>query len=388
MCSLVSAILASAICSQNQAADQLYQKAERARKEDKVSEALAAYKALLDLQPEDIPGHVGYQKLLLSQEREKELVDEYRVLLEKRGGAGFHYLYGRLLRDPRREEELYRKGLALDPKRFELRIALADALRRDLRREDAAREFRTALADNPEALREHLSYIKLMRDLGKPDEVLFEYERRSQTNPKDFRSHLLHASALLTFGLSERAKEHLDRALELGPGNPYVLGALGIYYAKTKDIPRAQRSLEEALRADPYHAGTLYQLGVVRTFLANDDGGIELLKTAARLEPDSSTIFSDLGASYLSRMKLDPAEKNLKEALRLDPTNDWAAHRMGLLAVLQGNHSRAVEWQEKAISLNPHVGDYHAALAKAYERTGEADKARAALEKAEALRRK
>ena len=74
------------------------------------------------------------------------------------------------------------------------------------------------------------------------------------------------------------------------------------------------------------------------------------------------------------------------EALRLDPTNDWSAHRLGLLAWAREDYVRAIEWQDKAIALCPYIAEYHAALGRAYERTGEADKAKAALKRAEELR--
>lgn len=383
-----AAALATVCLAQGQTDEQLFRLGERARKEDRSGEALTAFKALLERKPDHLEGHLGYQKLLQSQKKEAVLVGEYKAFLERRGEAWCHYLYGRLLRDPKKEEELFRKGLALDPKSFELRLALADALRRDLRREEAVREYRKALPDRPDALREHLAYIKLMRDLGRPAEVLGEYSKRLERTPEDFRSYLLYASALITFGIDAQTKELLDRALELSPGNQHVLGALGVYYAKSKDIPKAQKALEEALRADPYHPGTLYQQGVVLLFLADDDRGFEPLRAAARLEPDSSKIFSDLGAAYLTRKKADLAEENLKESLRLDPTNDWSAHRMGLLAWIREDYARAIEWQGRAIALCPFIAEYHAALGRAYERIGESVKAKVAHEKAEALRRK
>ena len=152
-----------------------------------------------------------------------------------------------------------------------------------------------------------------MRDEGKPAEVLQEYQARLVRSPDDFRSQLLYASALLTFGIEPGTKVHLDRALELSPGNQYVPGALGVYYIKSKDLPKSRNVLDDALPADPYHPGTLYQQGVLLLFFLGDDRRFASLQMAARLDPDSSRIFSDLGAAYayLTCKKADLAEESL-----------------------------------------------------------------------------
>lgn len=352
-----ASILAAAWLAQGISEDELFRLAEQARKEGRPQEALAGIETLLERRPDQLKAHVGYQKLLRIQKNTSQLVEEYKALLETRGEGWCHYLYGRLLRDPKRK----RKGLALDPKNFELRITLADVLRRNFRREEAVSKYRAALPDRPEALREHLAYIKLRRDSGKPAEVLREYQARLEKSPGDSRSHLLYPSALLTFGIESGTKEHLDRVLELAPGNLYVLGGLGVYYITSKNPPMAQNALEEALRPDPYHPGTLYQQGVRLLFFLNDDRGFEPLRKAAYLDPDSSRIFSDLGAAYLTPQDGGPRRGKPEEVFRPGPDQRFLRSPDGSSRVGPGGlrwRDRMPEQDDRSLPLRrrvPHV---------------------------------
>ena len=374
--------------SQEAGTPALYERAERAREEGRAEEAVVAFRDLLRSQPDHLQAHLGYQKVLKSQKKDAELVEEYRKHLERNEEWWSYYLLGRVLRDAAREEELYRKGLALAEDRFELRIALADALRRQRRLKEAVEGYRAALKDRPDALREHVAYIKLLRDAGRIGEAVVEYARRAKKDESDYRGPLLLGSALITAGEIEQARRPIERALELAPRSPHALVTLGIYFTKAKNYDRAHESYERALREDPHFVGGLYQSGVLLHFVKKDALGFERLKEAARLEPDSSVILADLGAAYITRSDLNEAEEHLLRALKVDPTNDWAAHRMGLVCALRKDYTEAVNWQEKAIDLCSEIPEYYAALGRSHERVGNPERAKKAYEKAEQLKKR
>ena len=144
----------------------LYEKAELARKQGKEAEALELFEKALERLPDDLDTHVGYQKLLQSQGKDAQLIEEYGKLLEKRQDAWCYYLLGRVLHDPAREEELYRKGLTKDPESFDLRAALAWALKRQVKRAAAAKEYLEALRLRPDSLKTHGRYTDVVRGMG------------------------------------------------------------------------------------------------------------------------------------------------------------------------------------------------------------------------------
>ena len=89
--------------------ESVYEAAERARKENKPEVALKGFRAAIARQSDHISSHLGYQKLLQHQRKEPQLVAEYEALHKKHGAPWTCLLYGRLLHDAAKEEELYLK---------------------------------------------------------------------------------------------------------------------------------------------------------------------------------------------------------------------------------------------------------------------------------------
>ena len=155
LCAVLGVLLAFAAPLGAEDPKDLYERAEQARKTGKPRLSRVLFRQLLEEAPDHVDGHVGYQKLLQSQGKEPDLSREYEKLLEERPEPWAYYLLGRVLHDPPREEALYRKGLEKDPRDARLRKALASALRRQLRREEAEAEHREVLRLDPDDIDAH-----------------------------------------------------------------------------------------------------------------------------------------------------------------------------------------------------------------------------------------
>lgn len=108
LCAALGALLAFAAPLGGEDPKDLYDRAEQARKTGKIRLARVLFRQLLEQAPHRVDGHVGYQKLLQSQGRERDLVVEYEKLLKspahgpsgnggrrsrdvcRGGGAGYH----------------------------------------------------------------------------------------------------------------------------------------------------------------------------------------------------------------------------------------------------------------------------------------------------------
>jgi len=368
---------------------ELYEKAELARKEGREKEALAGFQQLLARQRDHLEGNLGYQKLLQSQKKEPQLVQEYGALLEKHPEPWCYYLYGRLLHDPKKEEELYARGLAKDPRNAPLQRAQGSVLWQQKRLEEAIGCYTRALEIEPRSRRTYVSYIELMDDAGRIEKLIVRFRKECESRPDDFLPHLLHAVALIV-GDSDRglAKKHLEAAVRLAPENRAVHHSMAVYYLKQKQPERAIESLDKALEIDPHHAYTLYLLGSARVFFFNDKDGVASVLEATRLEPGNSGFFSDLGAIYMTRGDPDAVERYLEEAFRLDRTNDAAISRMAVLRSQQKKHAEALEWIRKAIALDDKEAAYQSQLGSIYRSLGQNALAQEAFQTAEKLKGK
>lgn len=72
----------------------------------------------------------------------------------------------------------------------------------------------------------------------------------------------------------------------------------------------------------------------------------ELLKDAVKANPDDANAWNWLGYSYRKQQKYDEAQKNYREALRLDPNHKGAHEYLGELYVEIGDIKKAEELRD------------------------------------------
>ena len=196
---------------------ELYEKAELARKEGRVKEALPLFRQALEKLPGDLDTHLGYQKLFQSLGKEDQLVEEYGKLLEEHEKPLYFFLLGRVLHEPAREEELYRRGLEKDSENFELHEGLASALWRQLERKEAAKEYLEAMRLRPDSVRAHARYMSLIEELGSEQSLPERYRERVEKDPGNHISHLLHGIAHATVRDLEKAEISFQKAADIAP---------------------------------------------------------------------------------------------------------------------------------------------------------------------------
>ena len=81
-------------------------------------------------------------------------------------------------------------------------------------------------------------------------------------------------------------------------------------------------------------AETFYRKGEILIRMGDFRGALEYLKNAVELYPDEAVYQSDLGWAYYKKEPPEPeqARKHLARALELDPGNNVAEFRAGILA--------------------------------------------------------
>jgi Flp pilus assembly protein TadD len=109
---------------------------------------------------------------------------------------------------------------------------------------------------------------------------------------------------------------------------------------------------------------------------------IKNLRTAIKLDPTFAPAYSNLG-TFLHVLRVDSTEaiKNLRKAIELDPKTGSAYNSLGNVLKDLGEHDEAIKNYRKAIELNP-------TLASAYKNLGNAYLLRGDREQAEVMFRK
>jgi len=167
-------------------------------------------------------------------------------------------------------------------------------------------------------------------------------------------------SATLEYGLGlgllleskfEEASRRLNNALELAPGNPWVLYARGELFRAVGSDEAARKDLEAVIRRQPRHGPALTSLAILKYRRdKNDAEVIELLKQAVtsfrpieRAQQVAAYVF--LGRLYASRRQYEQALEQFRTARNLDLATTYTLVNVGaFLADLGRTEEADREW--------------------------------------------
>lgn len=122
------------------------------------------------------------------------------------------------------------------------------------------------------------------------------------------------------------AEADLKMALQLSPGQPFVLNYLGYTWADMgRNLPEAHDMLKKAADARQNDGAVTDSLGWVLYRMGDVKGAVKLLERAVELEPEDSAITDHLGDVYFAAGRTLEARYEWKRALTLKPTPEDAA---------------------------------------------------------------
>ncbi|XP_060530399.1 protein O-mannosyl-transferase TMTC2 [Cylas formicarius] len=153
-------------------------------------EAERWYRAALDAQPDHVPAHITYGKLLaknVSRASEAEQWFRKAQRLAPKDASVYHH-YGEFLASNRRYKEaagMYEKAAELQPDDYELSVAAATAMRQAGRQEAAERWYRNAVSLKPADARSHTNLGAILHLNGKYREAAESYREALRLQPND-----------------------------------------------------------------------------------------------------------------------------------------------------------------------------------------------------------
>jgi Flp pilus assembly protein TadD len=148
--------------------------------------------------------------------------------------------------DWRRVLDVWGPRYKKNPSDVEAAIAYARALRATDQRAQAVAVLEQASIRQPHDLRLLGAYGRALADAGQYAQALDTLGRAHTPDNPDW--HILNAqgAVLDQMGRHDEARRQYDAALKIVPGEPSVLSNLGLSYALTKDLSRAESILRNA----------------------------------------------------------------------------------------------------------------------------------------------
>jgi tetratricopeptide (TPR) repeat protein len=232
-------------------------------------------------------------------------------------------------------------------------------------------------AADPESLELRGRLAILSRDFGAAREVA----RRLRAAKEPAAAAMLEGDALVREGSLEQGMEKLREGIAiLGPEGRLTAAASLLDAGHAKE---GEKLLAEWVEAEPKNAEARFRLGSYLEREGRLDAAEIELKESIRLDPEHDEVLNFLGYSYADRnVHLDEALSLIQRALAIDPWNGayldslgWTYYRLGRFPEAKDPLERAARdlpWDPTVLE---HLGDV-------YDRLGESERAIATWQRA------
>jgi tetratricopeptide (TPR) repeat protein/transglutaminase-like putative cysteine protease len=166
--------------------------------------------------------------------------------------------------------------------------------------------------------------------------------------------------------------------------NSEAMGAFGNAMSEIKagDIAAAEKSLNEAIRADPKFGGAWITLAQLYATTGRKSMAIETLERAYKADPGEPIIYKALVATLMGQHDYPRAVSVLQEVSKSEPENSEVLSILGRALFAMKRYGEAAGATESAIKLAPDRPELYAQLGSAYILSGDREKAVTAYKKA------
>jgi len=301
--------------------------------------------------------------------------------------------------------------------------------------EQAIRECKSVLAADPRSAPAHmllgLAYLAKASTAMVAD-AKAELQQALDIDPELLWARFYLARLYLDQGLSEKAREQLERGLKERPGLPHFLSLLGEVRRKLGDPGASLELNRKALEADATMNPAHYFLGLAYLDLKQEESAMAEFESAIHSASVTPEMYNALAALYIKRQRFAEAEDLCRKAIALDrsrpdaylilarvynaqqasdkalealraalpegkeyPATEYYQELQADLAMERGAaytakkmYARAIDEYARALEFDPRRAPIHRRLAELYLQTGDAVRAALHTKEADQLEKK
>jgi Flp pilus assembly protein TadD len=165
--------------------------------------------------------------------------------------------------NPQRASEYYGERYRANPKDVDAALAYGQALRANGQRSQAAAVLEQACIANPGNKALLAGWGRALADNGNFQQAFDVLTRAHSPENPDWRILSVQGTALDQLGRHDEARRYYASALKIVPGEPAVLSNLGISYMLSKELPKAEEALRQAMASPNAGSKVRQNLGLV-----------------------------------------------------------------------------------------------------------------------------
>ena len=337
--------------------------------------ALRYFLKAIQVQPDDIGGHINVGRVYNHMKRFNEAEEAYlkakSLLPKSRPGESYQArvapnhlnvflnLATLIAQNGSRLEEadlLYRQAISMRSDYTQAYINRGDILLRLNRTEEAKEVYQKALGyenDNPDLLY-NMGVVLLGQ--GKHSEAMSYLNKALEYDPDHYPALLNSAILIQESGnshLNHIAHERLMRIVKKGKSNERVFFNLGMLAMDTKDLAAAEQWFRKAVHVKPDFRSALFNLALLLSE-TNPLATEPVLRQLLSFYPHHVKGLILLGDLYVNHHgDLIAAEKCYQLILEIEPNNIQAQHNLCVVMVEAGDLNDAQACLEKVAALAP-----------------------------------
>jgi len=186
---------------------------------------------------------------------------------------------------------------------------------------DKANQFVSAALElNPRYIKAYKNFARIKERGGKLDEAIKILQVANQINPRN-GDRLLHLGRLLLqTEESTAARECFDRALKYNPNDsPQLQREVAEILLQTGHAAEAEAMFIKSINQDPDNIHLYNRLGVALRQQKKHQDAMKWYQKALKIDPHHETTHYNLGILFLDLGQKDQARNSLQTALRLRP---------------------------------------------------------------------
>ncbi len=204
------------------------------------------------------------------------------------------------------------------------------------RYEQAETELRQALGADPHDAFAHALLALCLTERQKYDVATAEAQQAIHLSPDLPFAHYAHARVLYDRNHYPEAQAAIEEAIRLDSADATYFALLAGIHFDQKRWQAALDAAEQGLQFDGEHIGCTNLRAMAMVKLGRRAEAGTTIDAALARNPDNAFTHANQGWTLLEKGEPKKALEHFREALRLDPTNEWARH--GIVEALKARN--------------------------------------------------
>lgn len=204
------------------------------------------------------------------------------------------------------------------------------------RHELAENELRQALTSDPQDPYAHALLALCLAERESFADATAEARQAIHLAPDFPLAHYAHAHVLYDRNHYREARAAIEEAIRLDSTDADFFSLLAAIHMEEKRWQDALNAAEQGLQFNPEHVGCTNLRAMAMVKLGRRAEAGATIDAALARNPDNAVTHANQGWTWLEKGDPHKALEHFREALRLDPTNEWA--RNGIVEALKARN--------------------------------------------------